>query len=144
VTYAPKYLNYSNIPTVLSDWVSNELHGTHDRRKSLILCSPSRYGKTEWARSLGTHAYFNCMVNFEPGWDTDISYLILDDFLWEYVPNKKCFFGSQQEFTLTDKYRKKFTVKWGKVLIYLCNELPDLDSWYYDNTVIINLTNKLF
>jgi len=141
--YRPKFTEYT-IPTVLQHWVDTELHGTHDRRKSLVLCSPSRFGKTQWARSLGVHCYFNTMVDFKPGWDNGIAYVIFDDFLWEYVPNKKCFFGGQEAFTLTDKYRKKQTVQWGRVLIYLCNELPPLDDWYKANTVIISLHKPLF
>jgi len=141
--YSPKFTEFV-VPTVLSNWVSDELRGSHDRRKSLVLCSPSRFGKTQWARSLGEHAYFNTMVDFKPGWDNGIAYVIFDDFLWEYVPNKKCFFGGQETFTLTDKYRKKQTVQWGRVLIYLCNELPPLDDWYKANTVIISLHKPLF
>lgn len=68
--------------------------------------------------------YFNTYINLDR-WNDNAKYIILDDFTIEvdkYLPSWKCFFGSQEEFTLTDKYRSKRTVKWGKPLIWLNNE----------------------
>lgn len=53
-----------NPPNECSNWVEQHLRGGRERPKSLILCGPTRLGKTEWARSLGTHMYFNGMCNF--------------------------------------------------------------------------------
>lgn len=95
-----------------------------DRPLSLVIIGPSRIGKTAWARSLGPHMYFNTYINLDR-WNDNAKYIILDDFTIEvdkYLPSWKCFFGSQEEFTLTDKYRSKRTVKWGKPLIWLNNE----------------------
>jgi len=85
-------------------------------------------------------------------WDPQAEYIILDDIEWEYLPSKKPFFGAQREFTLTDKYRKKRKVLWGKPCIYLFN--PDADpmpklqgaerSWYEGNTVLIRLNGNLY
>lgn len=128
-----------------------------DRPKSLVIISPSRYGKTEWARSLGSHIYLSSYFNldtFLEGLPTS-SYLVLDDIPVDNKPFWKSFFGGQKEFTLTDKYRKKVKVRWGKPCIYLCN--PDLSPWAVgtrlstdfldwldDNTVKVTLTNKLY
>ena len=94
------------------------------RPRSLILIGASRSGKTEWARSLGKHMYFNNLLNLD-NWDESADYIVLDDFsndIIKYLPCWKCFFGGQREFTLTDKYRGKRTVKWGKPMIWLSNE----------------------
>lgn len=98
--------------------------GEWSRPNSLILIGPSRSGKTEWARSLGKHMYFNNLLNLDD-WDESADYIILDDFssdILKYLPSWKCFFGGQKQFTLTDKYRGKKTVHWGKPMIWLSNE----------------------
>lgn len=106
-------------------------------------------GKTEWARSLGSHMYFNNLFNLTD-WNSDADYLILDDIDFEWIPNKKGWFGAQKSFVLTDKYKGKRTVAWGKPLIYLTNDYPftkvsnsDLD-WYNANCKIVYLQNKLY
>lgn len=101
-----------------------KIAGEWTRPNSLILIGPSRSGKTEWARSLGKHMYFNNLLNLDD-WDDSVDYIILDDFssdILKYLPSWKCFFGGQKEFVLTDKYRGKKTVKWGKPMIWLSNE----------------------
>lgn len=83
-------------------------------------------------------------------WNDDALYLIVDDMDWKYLPQKKGFLGAQQEFTLTDKYRKKRTVTWGKPTIFLCN--PDQDvyytcderTWLLENALYYSLNNKLY
>ncbi|ORX47108.1 hypothetical protein BCR36DRAFT_371905 [Piromyces finnis] len=87
-------------------WLEN-LHrfGEWPRPNSLILVGPSRSGKTEWARSLGQHMYFNNLLNLDD-WDESADYIVLDDFssdITKFLPSLKCFFGGQKEFTLTDK-----------------------------------------
>lgn len=98
-----------------------------DRPRSLWLVGPSRIGKTEWARSLGPHIYWNGSIDLASFIDY-AQYAIFDDFKWEYLPFKKQFFGAQKEFTMTDKYRKKRTVKWGKPSILIVNPEDD----FYD------------
>jgi len=80
----------------------------------------SRIGKTEWARSLGKAMYFCGQFNLDD-WDESADYIILDDFNIKFFPQWKSFLGGQKQFVLTDKYRKKRTVKWGKPCIWLCN-----------------------
>lgn len=75
-------------------------------------------------------------------WDDSAKYIIFDDFEWIYWPNKKAFWGAQREFTITDKYRKKFTVKnWNKPMIYICNpdEEPKLNTWFKTNCITCRL-----
>lgn len=145
--YVTEFDDFPNLPDNLNDWCVNEFEGRHPRRKSLILCSPSRFGKTEWARSLGHHMYFNGMVNFKHDWDDGADYIVFDDIDWEFLPNKKPFLGGQRQFTITDKYAGKRTVEWGKVCIYLCNNIPsfgNLNDWIMANCEIITLEHPLF
>lgn len=56
------------------------------------------------------------------------------------------FLGAQQEFEVTDKYRKKITVKWGKPSIILSNNFPDFKDriWIQANCFICEIRQKLF
>lgn len=49
-------------------------------------------------------------------------YMVLDDLNIEFFPNWKPFLGCQRQFTMTDKFRTKRTVRnWLKPTIWLCN-----------------------
>lgn len=135
----------THIPAELTTWC-DQRHG-RDRPLSLILCGPSRLGKTEWARSLGRHMYFN--TDFDLAlWDETAEYIIFDD-----ISNNDYFFkwkgliGAQKTVTLTDKYRAKKTVQWGKPCIWLCNEIPhgiSANAWVTKNCTVCYLENALF
>lgn len=133
-------------------WIDNYKRGEWTRPKSLLLIGPSRCGKTEWARSLGKHMYFNNLLNLDD-WDEDADYIVLDDFnpeITKFLPSWKCFFGGQKQFVLTDKYRGKRTVNWGKPMIWLSNEdlFKHLNFEQIDfirkNCETIVLMNKMF
>ncbi|TPX38594.1 hypothetical protein SeMB42_g06644 [Synchytrium endobioticum] len=84
------------------------------------------------------HMYYNNMFNMDD-WDDGTEYIIFDDFEWQFTSNKKPFIFGQQEFTITDKYKKKKTVRWGKPCIYINNHKPDWNAEkdpYLDNIVI--------
>lgn len=83
---------------------------------------------------------------------TESNYLVLDDINLEFFPNWKVFLGCQRQFTVTDKYRAKRTVKeWMKPCIWLCNPgYSPIDSdklslsdkqWIQGNCVMINIYN---
>lgn len=110
-----------NVNIDISVWV-NQMND--ERPRTLLLVGPSRSGKTEWARSIGCHMYFNNLINLDD-WNPEATYIVFDDFDWKFFPNKKAFWGAQKTFVLTDKYRKKHTVHWGKPMIYICNEDQD-------------------
>lgn len=86
--------------------------------------------------------------------DENADYLVLDDVPWDKVPSKKALFGAQKEWTITDKYRAKKIVKFGKPVIYLFNKdtspwnfvpnMSDEGEWYKENVVHIKLTNKIY
>lgn len=84
-------------------------------------------------------------------WDDSAEYLVLDDFQDDsrFLYLYKQFFGAQKEFVLTDKYRKKKCVKWGKTIIWLNNKKPqaliDHDPEWWDLNVISDkIDNKLY
>lgn len=139
-----------DVPDVLSEWVAMCLMRPRpDRPKSLWISGSSRLGKTEWARSLGQHIYWNGQSNIDC-WDSDAGYLILDDFNWDYVPSKKALIGAQLHITLTDKYRKKRSLEWGNPCIYLCNQDQDVyhsckeREWLRANCVYVELNKPLY
>lgn len=111
-------------PMECTTWYEENIVAKPNRPLTLLLIGATRIGKTEWARSLGRHMYFNGMFNLED-YDETVDYIIFDDFDWEYFGSKKQWWGAQREFTVTDKYRKKKTIKWGKPMIYLCNPEED-------------------
>jgi len=148
INYVPVYNDFV-IPDILNFWVNDELRSNKPRPKSLYLVGISRLGKTEWARSLGKHIYACGMLNLD-NWVDDADYMVIDDVNWDYLPGKKELLGAQQEITLSDKYRKKQTLKWGKPCIYLCN--PDADvyftckesAWLSVNAIYHRLTRPMF
>jgi len=85
-------------------------------------------------------------------WDKDADYIIIDDIKWEFIPQKKSLLGAQREFTLTDKYKKKRKIKWGKPCILLFNpeDSPMLSlhgnerEWYVSNATMVTITTNLY
>ncbi|UDN67440.1 replication-associated protein [robinz virus RP_199] len=136
----------------LTAWVGSNLgHGLGERRQSLILWGPSRMGKTLWARSLGRHAYFGGLFSLDE--DTaSVDYAIFDDFGGlKFLPTFKFWLGHQAQFYVTDKYKGKQLVQWGKPSIWLSNSNP-LDEfemkaedveWLRANCQIVYLDSSL-
>lgn len=119
-----------------------------DRPRSLILVGKSRTGKTEWARSLGRHVYYNGLFNLDD-WDATAKYVIFDDFNIEFFNQYKAWFGAQKRFTVTDKYRKKKTITWGRPMIWIGNDDPRTNDkvdkeWMDLNSVYCFIHNKLY
>lgn len=84
----------------------------------------TRYGKSLWAQSLGHHWYFPNMFNLDECVGNP-EYAIFDDFgSMEYLKNWKGWFGLQKSLVATDKYARKRTLKWGKPVIWICNDDP--------------------
>lgn len=152
--YKPKHLAFQ--PTeemAMWRWLNLTFPDNNEdfRPKSLILVSPTRYGKTEWARSLGNHWYCGGLFNLE-NLKEDATYGVLDDipvelFKYQY----KQFIGCQKNFTVSDKYKRKQNFKWGKPVIYLCNnkEYEKMETewdmeWIRGNSEIVILERQLY
>jgi hypothetical protein len=141
--YVPRYTEF-NICGAMQAWVDQRLDS--GRPKSLILWGPTRTGKTAWARSIGHHMYFGGMFDLSL-WDGTAEYAIFDDItdITKFYHYKQ-WLGAQEQFTTTDKYRKKCTVKWGKPCILLSNFLPnhwDMD-WIRGNCIVVQVHNSLY
>lgn len=154
--YTPRFDEFDTPPEVL-DWVNTYLVKPRpDRPKSLCIIGPSRTGKTEWARSLGSHIYWNGYTDYSsfPINDPTISYIVLDDISIQSVGRTwKCILGAQQSFIATDKYcRKKNIVNWGNPAIWVINK--DMDphnsctgeemQWMYLNVTFVYLGDRRF
>jgi len=90
--------------------------------------------------------YFNSMFNLEL-WDDKCKYAVFDDFEdWSKWYAYKQFLGAQHEFTVTDKYRRKRQVKWGRPCIVLSNEVPPFRdmNWIKGNCFIKEINICLF
>lgn len=89
-----------------------------------MLWGESRLGKTLWARSLGKHAYFGGLFSLDEPID-GVEYAVFDDFGgMKFLPAYKWWLGHQAEFYVTDKYKGKKLVQWGKPSIWLSNQDP--------------------
>jgi hypothetical protein len=84
--------------------------------------------------------------NFDPTSD----YIVFDDIeLKNMGCSYKTWFGAQYQFSVTDKYKKKEAVTWGKPMIYLCNFWSPVHAgvdpdWINQNTVVVTLDRKMF
>lgn len=117
---------FINVPDTALRWKTKYLDNWKGkgRPKSLVLVGPSRTGKTEWARSLGDHIFFGGLFNMDKIGD-DVKYAVLDDIDINFFPNYKSWCGGQAEFEVTDKYKGKKTIKWGKPVIWTVNPAND-------------------
>ena len=112
------------VPDREADWWFDTLV----RGQSLVLWGESRLGKTVWARSLGKHAYFGGLFSMDESLD-DVAYAVFDDFGGlKYLPTFKFWLGHQRQFYVTDKYKGKKLVEWGKPSIWLSNSNPLEDT----------------
>lgn len=82
-------------------------------------------------------------------WNSEVDYVVFDDFNIEFLPQYKSWFGAQKRFTITDKYRRKQTITWGKPMIWIGNDDPrygkNVDrNWMEKNSVFINVIDDLY
>jgi len=80
-------------------------------------------------------------------------YIVFDDIDWDSIKSSaKSWFGSQRDFSVSDKYRRKRRIPGGIPCIYLCN--PDAYNgdfytfvngpWGSENIRVITVNNKLY
>lgn len=86
----------------------------------------------------------------------DCQYAVFDDIAggFGFFPTYKLWLGGQFEFNVTDKYRHKRNIKWGKPAIYICNTDPRYDyykredkpdfEWMEENCVFVELSESIF
>lgn len=94
-------------------------------------------------------------------WDSEADYLLLDDVSFKHIGgSRKGIWGAQKEIVLDGKYMRRKSYKWGKPLIFLCNEdnfyrtlkndrglsyLTDHEmDWYDANSVVVEITRRMY
>lgn len=120
-----------------------------------MLFGPTRLGKTVWARSLGKHNYFAGLFNLDD-FSESAEYAVFDDISggFSFFPGYKQWLGGQFQFTVTDKFKHKRTVKWGKPTVWLCNTDPRNDyykpgsapdfGWMEENADFVEIQEPIF
>lgn len=76
-----------------------------------------------------------------------VEYGVLDDIDWDFIPNKKAFFGCQSNYVISGKYRTPTYVKGGFPIIYCTNYAPNFGhdgDWFRENVTVITLTEPLY
>ena len=79
----------------------------------------------------------------------DAEYAIFDDFGgFKFLPAYKFWFGHQQQFYVTDKYKGKKLIHWAKPAIWLANSDPRLEQgvdvdWLEANCTFIYLDTEI-
>nr|UBJ26199.1 replication-associated protein [Red panda feces-associated genomovirus] len=133
---------------LMSQWVMANLFPQPERPKSLVLIGGTRLGKTEWARSLGTHNYWPNTITQDR--IKGARYAVIDDMdTWDKFPYKKQFMGCHKEIGLCLKYSRPEKLTWGIPTIFLWN--PEAvpyevvnPGYYHDNCTIITINTPLF
>lgn len=81
----------------------------------------------------------------------DVQYAVFDDMQGglDYFHAYKFWLGCQAEFYVTDKYKGKKLIKWGKPSIYLSNSDPRGDKgadieWLEGNCDFVYLSETIF
>lgn len=146
----PEFVNFSNVPEEMTNWVNDELNGNVSRPKNLVIVGGAELGKTSWARSLGNHHYW---INRFTGQRTrNAKYAVLDDFdhLEKERADFKGIFGSQRKVGVKvgNGISGHRTWDWGIPSIFLFNELPDFlgnpASYERNRCVFVYLNRPLY
>lgn len=81
----------------------------------------------------------------------DVDYAIFDDIQGgiEFFHAYKFWLGHQEQFYVTDKYKGKKLIKWGKPSIWLSNNDPRMDrnadmEWLNANCTFVYLDTPIF
>jgi hypothetical protein len=117
------------------DWISQSGIRSDDpllgRVKSLILIGDSQMGKTDWARSLGSHLFFPGMFSAATVLESGpaVKYAVFDDMRGGigFFPAWKEWLGCQREISVRKLHHDAVTWKWGRPAIWCCNRDPRTD-----------------
>lgn len=94
-------------------------------------------------------------------YDANADFIVMDDIPFQFIPNRKQWWGCQKDFIATDKYRAKRKVPGGQPLIFLGNGEEEFSvakdhksghpvlglaevAWYNENTVTVYVLDKMF
>lgn len=80
----------------------------------------------------------------------DVEYAVFDDMQggFDFFHGYKFWLGAQKEFYVTDKYKGKKWIQWGKPSIWLCNNDPEMEKvdwgWIQGNCDVVWLRDPIF
>lgn len=84
-------------------------------------------------------------------YDDTCKYAVFDDISggFKMFPHYKGWLGQQQQFTVTDKYKHKQTIRWGRPTIWISNNDPTEDQhvdyeWLQGNCIIVYIGTPLY
>ena len=164
-------INYEKtywIPNKIINWVKNELKpfvlnrnnnnwlekNRFNRPRSLIWIGHSKIGKTAVARSIADHNYYQFGFDGMEDFKDNKPLVILDDFAKKvptFLPNWKCWLGSQTDFTINPKFGRRRRISWGHPSIFLNNnnimdktisEFVDEDIMYINENCIVVFSSE--
>lgn len=133
------------------EWINSN---RNNRPKSLIWIGPTQIGKTSVVRSTCDNNYYQFGFDGMEDFDSNKPLTILDDFAKKvstFLPNWKCWLGSQTDFTINPKYGRRRRVEWGHPTAFLNNndildktisEFSTEDLDYCINNCVIIYSNK--
>lgn len=141
---------FVNVPELVEAFkhdLKDHVRGERDM-KSLWIWGDSRLGKTQLARSLGTHCYMQGIWNMSCLSD-DVEYAIFDDMKFDNIEYMyKQIFGMQVDVNFTGKYMRPTTFKWGIPVIFITNVLYPFNweqqSWMDANVNFVHINESLF
>lgn len=86
-------------------------------------------GKTTWARSLGSHVWFERLISAKVALAemANAEYAVMDDVSLKHFIGWKGWLGCQAYMCLRQLHRDAVYEKWGKVCIWCTNRDPRVD-----------------
>lgn len=169
VNFEVKYEREYWLPNKYLDWVKNHLRpfvknrnnqewqnrNRHTRPKCLIWIGPTQIAKTSVVRSTCDNNYYQFGFDGMEDFESNKPITILDDFakkVTSFLPNWKCWLGSQTDFTINPKFGRRRRVEWGHPTVFLNNnnvldktisEFSDEDLDYImNNCIVIYSSNR--
>ena len=124
------------------------------RPKSLIWIGPTQIAKTTVVRSTCDCNYYQFGFDGMEDFQSNKPLTIIDDFakkVVNFLPNWKCWLGSQTDFTINPKYGRRKRIEWGHPCAFLNNnniidktisEFSDQDLDYITNNCVIIYSGK--
>lgn len=151
VAYEPDFERRPfRIPARLAKWKREQFSPTRKGRpRCVVIVGRSRTGKTQWGMSFGRPAVMTTGWNVDALTQEGITHVVLNDINLDKFPNARDMAGCQDLITVTGKYRSERTIKFGKPVIWTCNEdndvtkHPVLEQYLKDTkAVVVRLRNK--
>ncbi|KAH8203902.1 hypothetical protein TruAng_001966 [Truncatella angustata] len=110
------------IPKELVSWLRRNIGSRRKmgRPSCLLIVGPSKYGKTEWAKSFGRPIVMQSKFVYDL-MTSECTHIVLNDIDLRKFENWRDFMGCQMEVAIDGKYREEKMMDWGKPAIFTAN-----------------------